>query len=115
MIACDSQLELRDDCFSTLKDGTRRYLAFLVGNIEKADSYVDADENGLVPPLWNWLDWNDGTLNSKYPSTNMIRKMIEIAARLGAQVQGDDGEIYFVNDRGELDNRQPDQGSWADA
>lgn len=62
-----------------------------------------------MPPLWNWLDWNEGALYSKYPSTNMIRKMIDIADRLGAHVQGDDGEIYFLNNQEELDSRQPDE------
>lgn len=108
-VASDPQLEFRDDSYSTFKDGTRRYLAFLVGNVEKAtDSYVHADEDGLVPPLWNWLMWSDGILDSKYPSTNMIRKMISVAEQLGAIVQGDEGEIYFLNEQNEIDTRQPD-------
>jgi len=54
-VASDPQLEFRADCFSTDKDGSRRYPAFLVGNVEVADAYIHAGEDGMVPPLWNWL------------------------------------------------------------
>ncbi len=116
LVAQDPQLGYRDDSYSTLKDGSRRYPAFLIGNIESAVGLiVQPDANGMVPTNWNWLRWNTGNLQSKYPTPNMIRKMIEIAVQLGAQVQGDDSEIYFINDKGELANRQPDYESWADA
>lgn len=41
-------------------------------------------------PLW----WMDGRISSKYPDKATVEKMIEVARRLGATVQGDDGEPY---------------------
>jgi hypothetical protein len=41
-----------------------------------------------------WLDWFDGRINTKNPDHALIDKMVEIAEKLGASVQGDDGEIY---------------------
>jgi hypothetical protein len=41
-----------------------------------------------------WLDWHDGNIETKNPDDRLVRKMIEIAGRLGAKVQGDDGELY---------------------
>lgn len=41
-----------------------------------------------------WLDWRDGNIYSKNPGEPLIDKMVRIAEALGAQLQGDDGEIY---------------------
>ena len=41
-------------------------------------------------PLW----WARGQIYSKYPDRATVQKMIEIARKLGARVQGDDGETY---------------------
>lgn len=41
-----------------------------------------------------WLDWCDGNITTKHPDEPLLRKMVEIAARLDAKVQGDDGELY---------------------
>ena len=41
-----------------------------------------------------WLDWFEGNLASKYPGRLLFGKMLEVARKLGAKVQGDDGEIY---------------------
>ena len=41
-----------------------------------------------------WLDWNAGNITTKNPDRETLRKMLEIAAHLGASVQGDDGEHY---------------------
>jgi hypothetical protein len=41
------------------------------------------------------LFWfHDGEVTCKNPDEAIIRKMVEIGARLGANVQGDDGERY---------------------
>lgn len=40
------------------------------------------------------LHWFDGRIESKHPSDALIVKMVEIAERLGGNVQGDDGERY---------------------
>jgi hypothetical protein len=41
-----------------------------------------------------WLAWANGNIDSKNPDQPLIRKMIVVAAALGASVQGDDGERY---------------------
>lgn len=85
---------------------------------ENRDAYITADElsslvesdaeltpdprNGMHCVVWSgpseydepWFDWSDGNIYAKYPDAPMLGKMLQIAARLGAQVQGDDGEIY---------------------
>jgi hypothetical protein len=42
-----------------------------------------------------WLDWFEGNVHSKHPDDPLIDKMVEIAKKLNAKVQGDDGEIYI--------------------
>jgi hypothetical protein len=41
-----------------------------------------------------WLDWRDGNIYTKNPDDAIRTRMVQIAAALGAKVQGDDGEIY---------------------
>ena len=41
-----------------------------------------------------WFNWWRGNISSKNPDQLIIAKMIQIAAKLGARVQGDDGEFY---------------------
>ena len=41
-------------------------------------------------PLW----WQSGDVFTKNPDKATVQKMIEIAQKLGARVQGDDGEFY---------------------
>ncbi len=58
--------------------------------------------NGPYFAMWSgpsknecpWFDWFEGNIYTKYPDQIMLKKMIQIANRLGATVQGDDGEIY---------------------
>ncbi|MEK6288760.1 MAG: hypothetical protein AABO57_23835 [Acidobacteriota bacterium] len=71
---------------------------------------VEADQelklagyNGPYFALWDgpskypeaWLDWDNGNIYSKNPDKAIVAKMIQIAGRLGARVQGQDGEIYL--------------------
>ena len=65
-----------------------------------AEVQPDAD-NGLTDFLWTahpqepWpLWWRDGTIYTKNPDDATVRKLVAIAGRFGATVQGDDGEIY---------------------
>ena len=41
-----------------------------------------------------WLGWSDGQVFTKNPDRALLGKMVEIAARLGARIQGDEGELY---------------------
>src|SRR5882724_9423816 len=71
--------------------------------------YIESDAeltlagiNGPHFALWSgksehpepWLDWFEGAIYSKNPDAAIITKMLQIAQQLGAQVRGDDGEIY---------------------
>jgi hypothetical protein len=42
----------------------------------------------------HWLEWSEGRINSKYPDGALLKKLVAIASRLGAKVQGDGGEVY---------------------
>jgi hypothetical protein len=52
--------------------------------------------------LWNgpskiaepWLDWLEGEVYTEDPDRALVDKMIAIAQKLKAEVQGDDGETY---------------------
>ena len=73
------------------------WLAVIAGDeelsLEKEDTggdFVGANWKGEGGVLW----WNGGDIVSKYPEAPLIVKMVQIARRLNAQVQGDDGEIY---------------------
>ena len=54
-----------------------------------------------------WLDWMDGEIFTEDPDRALVDKMIAIAQKLGAQVQGDEGEVY--TDSSEIDD--PDEPS----
>ena len=41
-----------------------------------------------------WFAWSDGEISTKNPDRAQLTKMLQIAERLGAQVQGDEGEKY---------------------
>jgi len=40
------------------------------------------------------LAWDNGQIHAKNPYNPLINKMVAIARRLNAEVQGDDGEVY---------------------
>ena len=52
-----------------------------------------------------WLDWSDGNISSKWPDTALYRKMLSIAAALGARVQGDEGDFLTSPSDWEFDPR----------
>jgi hypothetical protein len=41
-----------------------------------------------------WIWHSQGNVVAKNPDDEILRKMLELAARLSAQVQGDKGELY---------------------
>lgn len=70
---------------------------------------VDADpelqldpENGPYAAVWTpktgrnegWFDWYEGNVFTTNPSRPAVAKMIALAERLSALVQGDEGEVY---------------------
>lgn len=46
-----------------------------------------------------WLDWAHGEISSKWPDTALYRKMLGIAASLGARVRDDDDTTYTSPDQ----------------
>ncbi len=48
----------------------------------------------------DWLDWFEGNVYSKNPCDALIDKMVQIAGRHGAKVQGEEGEVYTGGGRG---------------
>jgi hypothetical protein len=41
-----------------------------------------------------WFNYSQGNISVKNPDKEIINKMVDLAVRLNAKVQGDDGEIY---------------------
>ncbi|MCA8958466.1 MAG: hypothetical protein KDC87_20485 [Planctomycetes bacterium] len=41
-----------------------------------------------------WFDWFEGNVMTTDPDSATVQKMIDLAQRLSAVVQGDDGEFY---------------------
>lgn len=70
-----------------------------------------AGYNGPHFALWSgqsqradpWFTWSSGNVNTKNPDPSIVAKAIAIAKRLGARVQGDDGEIYLADGKVERD------------
>ena len=59
---------------------------------------------GTVKYPETWFDWFGGNIFTKYPDQPTLKKMLEIANQLDAQVQGDEGEIYDQNMVNEFDD-----------
>lgn len=57
------------------------------------DYAVWSGQTGVRTP---WIDLADGNLFSRSPDHSFVRKLIDIAGRLGARVQGEGGELYRV-------------------
>ena len=63
---------------------------------------VPVPANGKYFVIWRgsveypetWFDWFEGNITTKNPDKATLRKMLQMAERLNARVQGDDGELY---------------------
>ena len=70
--------------------------------VEQDPELTIDEQNGPLFANWGpvsdayspWFDWSEGNVYTKNPDRNSLVKMLQIAALLGATVQGDDGEIY---------------------
>jgi|GEM_PF-1056906 len=71
--------------------------------------------NGPYMALWNgpsegpepWFNWSDGNVYTKNPDAPLLAKMIELAEKLNAKVQGDDGEVYGGGTSSEISWTEP--------
>jgi hypothetical protein len=69
-----------------------------------SDPELRIDEaNGPYFAVWSgpcsypdgaWFDWAEGCVSTKNPDRAILGKLLQLAAKLGAVVQGDDGEVY---------------------
>ncbi len=74
------------------------WLALVAADPELMLDPVDGDEYAL----WSgrcqyhdpWFKWWRGNILTKNPDRAIVAKMLQLAERLGARVQGDDGKIY---------------------
>jgi len=91
---------------------TRRTLWFDEGNDITKEEFVDyvksdpefsypgqcgedyADWKSPTGRYITWLCWTNGQLITKNPEAEFVDKMVMIATKLNAKVQGDDGETY---------------------
>ena len=71
--------------------------------IVEADPDLAPDpENGPFSVSYGesrWLDWFEGNVFTTDPDQTTVGKMLDIAGRLSAFVQGDDGERYETADQ----------------
>lgn len=67
--------------------------------------------HGPSPQAAAWLDWAAGNVYTKNPDAALLRKLVRIAAQLGARVQGAEGEEYTGDEL--LDTELPPAGSEA--
>jgi hypothetical protein len=69
-----------------------------------ADAELHIDQaNGPYFAVWvapgsesdsGWFDWSDGRVSTKSPNRSVLKKLLQLAKKLEASVQGDDGEVY---------------------
>lgn len=87
------------------------------------------DFHGPLFVLWSgecqypdpWFNYSAqyGSIETKNPDEKIIAKMLEMAAKLDAKVQGDDGEVYrtptetyYEEEEGEEQGGQPQRSWW---
>src|SRR3954470_11370209 len=70
--------------------------------IVSADPELHIDKlNGPYFAVWSnresvdgWFDWADGQVSTKQPNRPTLKKLLQLADKLGATIQGDDGDVY---------------------
>lgn len=62
--------------------------------IDRHNGRYFAELDSSSEGVWRWLNWTEGNISTKNPDHVTLQKMLQIADRLDAQVQGDDGERY---------------------
>jgi len=55
--------------------------------------FTGSDSSGNL-----WIDWSEGNLFASYPNRALQKKLLQVADKLSAIVQGDDGEVYTTID-----------------
>jgi hypothetical protein len=74
-------------------------------SVVAADPELRIDEaNGPYFAVWvrakhipdgAWFAWANGCVSTKHPDRAILGKLLQLASKLSAAVQGDDGEVYL--------------------
>src|SRR5262245_30079321 len=76
----------------------QEWLSLVAADPEPTPEPVNGDEYarwaGRCRYAKPWFHWWRGNISTKNPDRAIVIKMLELASRLGARVQGDDGEFY---------------------
>jgi hypothetical protein len=80
----------------------QEWMAYVASDPELRPDPVNSPKNPYMV-IWlgqenDWFDWHKGNIYSKWPSTELYRKMLRIARALNAQVQRDDDNKVFTKD-----------------
>jgi hypothetical protein len=72
---------------------------------QNVDDYADwrSPKSGYE----SWLCLSDGQIHTKNPEPEFIDKMVAVARKLRAAVQGDDGEVYLSATQIQKEDAQP--------
>ena len=97
-VASDNEMRLDNYAEATTTDGETIWTA-----CEGLSVWLGYSENGR-DGNYAWFNYSRGNIDVKNPDDEIIKKMLQIAAKLNAIVQGDDGEIYEFNIDGSIWN-----------
>jgi hypothetical protein len=86
-----------------------QWLTLINDDPELSASDRNSDNNCIMtdwnppqgPKDYYWIQWCPTDISARHMGPEHCRKMVQIAHRFGAIVQGDDGEVYGID--GELD------------
>jgi hypothetical protein len=101
--------------------------------IKQDRELIPSPENGDFFVIWRgankypetWFCWDNGNISTKNPDKATFKKLLQIAQKLNAQIQGDDGEFYgkveienfddsYLENQGEVSlARKLEDGIWA--
>ena len=91
VVAADDEMRL--DGYAEAKVGGGAVLRIESEGLAVWTAYSGHAANGNMA----WFDFRGGDVVVKNPDAEILTKMWEISQKLGARVQGDDGELYGAN------------------
>ena len=72
------------------------------GHPNYSETLVLLPLDGSPPENWQWLGWLNGSISSDYPQPPMLKKIGQVARIFGAVVMSDDGDIWTIDDNGQV-------------
>ena len=67
-----------------------------------SDTLVLLPEENVASDDWQSLWWVSGSISSDYPQQDMLKKMGQIARHFDAVVSSDDGDIWTIDENGNV-------------